>query len=209
MTSADPPDDGRPRDADDQRVLWPAPVRFDFGPPPVGSDRPETIVVRPLARPDVEVLAFAFRAVPWPVRPAVLFRRYLNEQADGDRLVLVADADDVTTGYASIAWSSGYAPFRADAVPEISDVTVLPAHRRRGIASALFDVVEGVVAVRSPVAGIGCGLHAGFGPAQVLCARRGYVPDGRGVHHAGRPVARGSVLRLDDTAALMLTKRVR
>ena len=52
------------------------------------------------------------------------------------------------------------------------------------------------------------GLHSGYGPAQRLYARRGYVPDGSGVVIEGVTVPEGATIRLDDqpVVTLRLTK---
>jgi hypothetical protein len=50
------------------------------------------------------------------------------------------------------------------------------------------------------------GLYADYGPAQILYARRGYVPDGRGVWYAGRQVQPMESVILDDDTVMYLTK---
>lgn len=137
------------------------------------------------------------------------FRQHLSGQATGDDLVLVAESDATVCGYLCVAWRSGYPPFRAADIPEIVDLQVLPPHRRRGVATILLEVAESTVATRSTVVGLGVGLHGGFGAAQRLAVKRGFLPDGRGLSYAGRPVAADATVRVDDAARLMFTKRVR
>jgi GNAT superfamily N-acetyltransferase len=151
----------------------------------------------------------AFGAVAWPGKSAAVFERYLEEQTAGARVVWVGERDGEFAGYVCVVWRSGYEPFRAAGIPEIVDFNVLPAHRRRGVGTALMDAAETTIGSRSPVAGIGCGLYADYGPAMLLYLARGYLPDGRGVAYGGRTVPVGGTLTVDDSAALMLTKRLR
>jgi len=151
---------------------------------------PGEITLRPLALADCDRIPAAFAAQGWD-KPAALYRHYLAEQAAGQRAVLVADLFDEFAGYATIVWESGYPPFRAAAIPEIMDLNVLIKFRRRGLATALLDEAERLIAQHSPIAGLGVGLYADYGPAQILYARRGYVPDGRGLWRAGRQVLGG------------------
>jgi GNAT superfamily N-acetyltransferase len=166
------------------------------------------VLIRPLIPADLPTLAAAFAAVGWPGKQPQLFQRYIVEQHRGARVVLVAEPDGVFAGHACILWRSGYQPFRQAGIPEIADVNVLPAHRRRGVGTALMDAAETVVAQRSPIVGLGCGLYADYGPALLLYLRRGYLPDGRGIAYGGRTVVVGDSIRLDDSATLMFTKPV-
>ena len=158
---------------------------------------------------DPVVMAQAFAAVRWPGKDVDQYRRYLEEQADGTRAVVVATVDGRFAGYLTVCWSSGYAPFRAAGVPEIVDLNVLPHFRRRGVASALMDAAEGLIAVRADVAGVGVGLYAAYAAADLIYLSRGYLPDGRGVAYGGAPVEPGTAVRVDDGLALMMTRRLR
>jgi GNAT superfamily N-acetyltransferase len=163
--------------------------------------------IRPLAPSDVDAIAAAFAAVRWPGKAVDLFQQYLAEQAAGDRVVLLAELDGGFAGYVWV-WRSGYGPFRAEDIPEIQDFNILPPLRRRGIGTALMDAAESAIAHRSPVAGLGCGLYAGYGAAMRLYIGRGYLPDGRGVAYGGQTIAPGDTIRVDDSAELMFTKRL-
>ncbi len=77
-----------------------------------------------------------------------------------------------------------------------------------GAGSALLDAAEATIATRSPIAGIGVGLYAAYGAAQRLYARRGYVPDGRGIMSGGVAVPAGAQVRVDDDLVLMMTRRL-
>jgi GNAT superfamily N-acetyltransferase len=164
--------------------------------------------IRPLKDADVDVIPPAFAAVDWPGKPAEQYQRYLREQAAGDRLVLVALVDDIFAGYLTLLWRSAYPPFRDGGIPEIQDFNVLPGFRRRGIGTALMDAAEKAVAERGNTVGIGVGLYTDYGSAQRMYARRGYVPDGRGVIYQGVVVRPGETVRVDDGLVLMMSRRL-
>lgn len=148
-------------------------------------------------------MAAAFAEIGWD-KPVSQYERYLAEQREGARDVLVATVGGRFAGYLTVVWESEYQPFAG--IPEISDFNVLPGFQRRGIGGALMDAAEELVARRSPVVGIGVGLYASYGTAQRMYVRRGYVPDGRGLVYDNRPVPPGDLVRVDDSAALMFTK---
>lgn len=167
--------------------------------------------IGPLGEADPAVLEAAFAEVGWS-KPASLYRRYLDEQSRGVRQALVARLDGRFAGYVTLAETSDYPPFREAGVPEVQDFNVLPPLQRRGVGAALMDAAESLAASRSPVVGIGVGLHPGYGAAQSLYVRRGYVPDGRGVAWRGadggayRTVDPYATVRADDDLVLFFTK---
>jgi GNAT superfamily N-acetyltransferase len=157
---------------------------------------------------DIQPIAAAFAALGWD-KPASQYERYLAEQQAGKRVVLVAELAGIFAGYLTIVWQSHYQPFRWAGIPEIVDFNVLPQCRRQRIGTQLMDAAEHLIAARAPVAGIGVGLTADYAAAHLLYLRRGYLPDGRGIAHAGRPLQYGETITLNDDQALYFTKQVR
>ena len=78
------------------------------------------------------------------------------------------------------------------------------------IGSKLMDVAER--AVKSTFVGIGVGLYGGadggYGHAQRLYVKRGYIPDGRGVSYNYAPVDPYANVVLDDDLVLWYTKKI-
>ncbi len=163
--------------------------------------------IRPLERGDIGPIAEAFRDLGWD-KPRSQYERYLSEQREGLRSVLVAFAGGDFAGYVTIAWGAGYPHFQASGIPEIQDLNVLPRFRRAGIGTRLMDEAERAVLERSSVVGIGVGMSPDYGAAQRLYALRGYVPDGRGLTSEGHPVLYGDVVTVDHGLVLYLTKEL-
>ena len=164
------------------------------------------LVLRPLQSEDITEVVAAFAALDWGGKTEAQFERYLAEHEAGTRVTRFAFADVAFAGYLNVLWQSGYPPFADAHVPEINDFNVLSMFRRRGIGTALMEEAERVIAARSPVAGVGVGMAAGYGPAQRLYVRRGYVPDGRGLMTHERPVVEGESVSVDDDLVLYFTK---
>jgi len=171
------------------------------------------LTIRPMTVSDASVLSAAFAAIGWN-KPPELYLAYLEECAAGERVALVAETggqlsgSGTVAGYGTVVWQSPYRHFREAGVPEIKDLNVLPAFRRRGVATALMDRLEAVIAERSGVAGIGVGLYTEYGPAQRMYVLRGYVPDGHGAFCGDEPAAAGERVRVDDSLVLFMTRRL-
>ncbi|MEV6637543.1 GNAT family N-acetyltransferase [Actinoplanes sp. NPDC051470] len=159
---------------------------------------------------DIDEIVAAFTVLGWPGKDRTQYERYLDEQAAGDRVILVArTGGGEFAGYLTVKWVTEYAPFRSQGIPEIQDLNVLPHLRRQGLATALMDLAEEHEATRSPIAGIGVGLYADYGPAHLMYLKRGYRPDGRGVTYGGAICSPGDQVRVDDDLCLMMTRRLR
>lgn len=140
-------------------------------------------------------------------KEAGYFERCLAEQDQGRRAVLMACVDEVPAGFGMLNWNPGYAPFRRLGIPEIQDLNTHPAFRRRGVASAVIERCEELAGKKGAThMGIGVGLYAGYGAAQRLYVRLGYVPDGAGVVYDRAPVAPGEIRPVDDDLNLMMLK---
>ena len=72
-----------------------------------------------------------------------------------------------------------------------------------------MDAAERIVAQRSPVIGIGFGLHPGYAAAQRMYVLRGYVPDAQPLTYNDEFVTEGQQVRLDDSLVLHLTKNLK
>jgi len=162
-------------------------------------------ILAPLTASDIGEIAAAFAALGWN-KPASQYETYLREQTDGARHVIVAREAGRFAGYVTVLWRSVYEPFAEAGIPEVNDFNVLPDLRRRGIGGALMDEAERLIATCAPIVGIGVGLDTGYGAAQRLYIRRGYVPDGRGITTHGRRAEYGDSVKIDDDLVLWLTK---
>lgn len=169
---------------------------------------PQTIRIRLLDEIDPPIITAAFKSMNWN-KPETQYRRYLHEQAAGTRTCFIAIIDGHFAGYVTINWQPAYAGFADLNIPEIQDLNVLTAYRRKGIASRLLDHAEGEVARRSGVVGIGVGLHPGYNSAQRLYVKRGYIPDARGITYRDRFVQEGAHVVLDDELVMHFTKQLR
>jgi GNAT superfamily N-acetyltransferase/aminoglycoside phosphotransferase (APT) family kinase protein len=165
-----------------------------------------------LSSDHIPLISDAFNQIGWN-KPPSLFEEYLMEQDAGERLVWIAHVHNQFAGYVTLKWQSQYPSFNEQNIPEIMDLNVLPAYRKMGIGSLLLDTAEKAAATKSEVVGIGVGLYAGadggYGAAQRLYVKRGYIPDGKGVTYNYQPAIPGNSYPLDDDLVLWFTKKLR
>ena len=124
----------------------------------------------------------------------------------------MAHIHDEFAGYVTLKWQSEYPSFKEQNIPEIMDLNVLPAYRKMRVGSLLLDIAEKEAATKSEVVGIGVGLYVGdeggYGAAQRLYVKRGYIPDGKGVTYNYELTVPGNSYLLDDDFVLWFTKKL-
>lgn len=138
-----------------------------------------TCLIRKMQTSDVKELSQGFINQGWPSREEIL-ARYFLEQECREREVLVAEVGGALAGYITILPCAKQGPF-AEIYPELSDFNVFEPFQNQGIGNLLMEEAEKRVKLISDKVTLGVGLHSGYGPAQRLYIKRGYIPDGSGV----------------------------
>jgi GNAT superfamily N-acetyltransferase len=135
------------------------------------------------------------------------FEKCFEEQKEARRVIFIAENEGHPLGYAQVNWQPIYRPFRRLGIPELQDLNVIPEARRQGLGAKLVAACEQAARDQGCAEmGISVGVHAGFGAAQRLYVRLGYVPDGAGVSHDDVPVPPGEMRAVDDLLTLKLVK---
>ena len=163
-----------------------------------------TSSIRKMQESDIKNLSRGFISQGWPSREEIL-TRYFKEQESGEREVLVAEVEGAVAGYITILPSAKHGPF-AEVYPELSDFNVFEPFRNQGIGNQLLEEAEKRVKFVSSKVTIGVGLHSGYGPAQRLYIRRGYIPDGTGVWYRNQPLEMNATSQNNDDLVLYLVK---
>ena len=161
-------------------------------------------IIRKLIESDIKHLSQGFINQGWPGREEILARYFLKQES-GEREVLVAEVESAVAGYITILPSAKHGPF-AEVYPELSDFNVFEPFRNQGIGNQLLEEAEKRVKFVSSKVTLGVGLHLGYGPAQRLYIRRGYIPDGTGVWYRNKSLEIGASCQNDNDLVLYLSK---
>ncbi|MEO3946604.1 GNAT family N-acetyltransferase [Gorillibacterium sp. CAU 1737] len=164
-----------------------------------------SLIIRQMRMEDIEPIYHAF-AEHQINKPMDYLRTCWEENQTGVRITWVAVEDDQPVGAVHLLVNSHYVGFSEEEIPEINDFNVIPPFRKRGIGHALMDAAEQFAIPRYGAVGIGVGLFGSYGSAQRLYAKRGYIPDGKGIAYRGESVEQGSTVKVDHDLALYLTK---
>lgn len=105
----------------------------------------------------------------------------LRDQSEGKAVPLVVEYQGNVAGYINVYPDPKQGAFADKGYPEIVDFGVLEKYQRRGIGSKLMDVAEQIASAYSDTVCLAVGLHSGYGSAQRMYVKRGYIPDGTGV----------------------------
>lgn len=163
-----------------------------------------TCSIRKMQESDIKELSRGFISQGWPSREEIL-TRYFKEQESGEREVLVAEVEGAVAGYITILPDAKQGPF-AGMAPELSDFNVFEPFQNQGIGNLLMEEAENRVKLFSDKVTLGVGLHSGYGPAQRLYIKRGYIPDGSGVWYRNQPLEMNAVCEDIGELVLYLSK---
>ena len=166
------------------------------------------LVIRDLQPGDGEKLAAGEMAQGWQ-DTREKYNARLRDQAAGKAVAMAALLDGEPVGYINVYPDASWGPFGGQGLPEIVDFGVLEKFRRRGIGGKLMDAAEKVAARYGDTVYLGVGLHSGYGAAQRMYVKRGYVPDGSGAWYGETVCPAYADCRNDDDLVLYLSKKLR
>ncbi|MBR3109010.1 MAG: GNAT family N-acetyltransferase [Clostridia bacterium] len=133
----------------------------------------------------------------------------LRDRAEGKAVPLTAEYRGCPAGYISVYPNSSWGAFGNKGLPEIVDFGVLQKYQRRGIGSKLMDAAEEIAARYADTVYLGVGLHNGYGSAQRMYVKRGYIPDGSGAWYRDKPCTPyDTIYTNDDDLVLYMSKEL-
>lgn len=168
----------------------------------------DKIVVRDLQQSDARIFTDEEIAQGWDAE-IDKYEMRLKHQAEGKSVSLAAEYDGKPAGYINVYPAADEGAFAGQGLPEIVDFGVLEKYRRHGIGNKLMDVAEQIAGQYADRVFLGVGLHSGYGSAQRIYARRGYIPDGSGVWYGQSVCEPYTGCRNDDSLVLYLSKSLR
>ena len=167
----------------------------------------DSIILRPLYKDDPKVINKAFKVQGWN-KPVEQYEAYLELQESGSRDIIIAEYEGEFAGYLTIQWQSGHPTFADKSIPEVVDFNVLRKFQRQGLGTILMDEAERRIKMVSHSAGIGVGVTEDYGAAQILYAKRGYIPDGTGLTANNKSLMYGDSIVINDGVVFHLIKKL-
>lgn len=171
-------------------------------------EQKEEIQIRDLRYSDAQIITDEERAQGWNAEIDKYLLR-LRDQREGRSINLVAEYHGQVAGYINIYPNAQGGAFAGRGLPEIVDFGVLEKFRCRGIGSRLMDVAERIAAQYADTVYLGVGLHEGYGSAQRMYVKRGYLPDGSGVWYGNEKAKPYEHYCNDDDLTLYLSKKLK
>ncbi len=167
-----------------------------------------TIRVRDLCGDDPKIFTECEIAQGWRDASEEKLEMRLSDVTAGRAVALAADYCGVPAGYVSVYPYCMNGAFGGMGYTEIVDFAVLEKFRRKGVGTKLMDIAEKIAAEYSDTVYLGVGLHSGYGSAQRMYVKRGYVPDGSGVWYGAKVCEPYELYRNDDDLNLYLSKKL-
>ena len=165
------------------------------------------IKIRSMMPGDAKILYEKYLSYGW--HPELkTYENYYREQEERKRLVFIAEYDGKVSGQCTLVLNPNEGPWAGKGYPEIVDLTVFLELRGKGIGSRLLDAAEMEASKISDKVFLAVGLHSGYGPAQRLYVKRGYIPDGSGVWYNGSVLDQYAPCTNDDDLLLFFSKEL-
>lgn len=167
----------------------------------------DKIIIRNMEPSDIETIVKEEILQGWDAS----FEKYekrLKDQSSGKCISLVAIYLDNIAGYINVYPDSPWGAFGKMGYPEIVDFGVLAKYRNHGIGTKLMDIAEMIASKYSSIVYLGVGLHHGYGSAQRMYVKRGYIPDGSGVWYQDKVLKAYDSCVNDDDLVLYLSKNL-
>lgn len=167
----------------------------------------DEIVIRNMQESDVHIIVGEEKAQGWNVS-LEKYEIRLKHQNEGKSISIIAEYRGNVAGYINIYPNSERGAFAKQGYTEIVDFGVLIKYRNYGIGSKLMDIAEQIASQYSSVVYLGVGMHSGYGSAQRMYVKRGYIPDGSGVWYGESVCEQYAECCNDDDLILYLSKEL-
>lgn len=166
------------------------------------------ILIRNMRQSDAQIITDEEIAQGWN-SDIKKYENRLQDQSEGRSISLVAEYNGNIAGYINIYPNSCWGAFADLGYTEIVDFGVLEKYRKNGIGGKLMDIAEQIASEYADIVYLGVGMHAGYGSAQRMYVKRGYIPDGSGMWYDDKVCEQNSVYRNDDDLVLYLSKKLK
>lgn len=167
----------------------------------------QKLIIRPMEERDIEVICREEKAQGWHPEPEK-YRMRIAHMAEGKSFAWVAEYAGKVAGYNNLYLAAKNGPFAGKGIPEVVDLGVFERFRNHGIGQALMETAEEKAKELAAEVCIGVGLHSGYGSAQRMYVKRGYVPDGSGVWFQDKVCPEYGPCMNNDSLILYLSKKL-
>ena len=165
----------------------------------------DCLLIRAMIETDIEKFVDGFSEQNWH-KSYELFNGYYNQQENNEKSVIIAEINGDVAGYVTLLPFTKGGPFGNKNIPEIVDFNVLIKYQNRGIGNKILDVAENLAKEKGDYVCLSVGLHYGYGSAQRMYVKRGYLPDGTGAWYNGKQLEQYAKCENDDDLTLYFLK---
>lgn len=166
------------------------------------------VLIRDLRESDAQIITDGEVAQGWHQTIDKYLLR-LRDQTSGKAIALAAEYQGQVAGYINVYPNAENGAFGGQGLPEIVDFGVLEKFRCNGIGSKLMDAAEEIAGRYADTVYLGVGMHCGYGSAQRMYVKRGYIPDGSGVWYQNKVLGQYEPCCNDDDLVIYLSKKLR
>lgn len=165
----------------------------------------EKLLIRNMKPEDSRIFYDTYLSYDW--HPDITtYENYYKEQEEGKRKVFIAEYDREVCGLCTLVLNPTEGPWVGMGYPEIVDLGVFFHIHNKGIGNKLLDVAEQEAAKLADTVFLAVGVHSGYGAAQRIYVKRGYLPDGSGVWYQGKQLEQYAPCVNDDDLLLFMSK---
>ncbi|MCL2216583.1 MAG: GNAT family N-acetyltransferase [Defluviitaleaceae bacterium] len=168
-------------------------------------NKEDDVSIRPIEEKDINTILRNYAEQGWS-KPREVIEKYLDGQKNNCLYVFIAEYMNDIAGYTVLYPDTDVGPFAFKKIPVISDFVVFEKYQRKGIGNKILDEVEKKACELSDRVQLGVGLHSGYGAAQRIYIKRGYMPDGTGVWYNNAQLEPYANCKNDDDLVLFLVK---
>jgi GNAT superfamily N-acetyltransferase len=168
----------------------------------------DDLMIRSMKDVDAKIIYNEFLKQNW--HPSLdTYKNYYLAQENHLRFIYVAEYNGKIAGYTTMLKEASSGPFANRGIPEIVDFNVFADYRRRGIGNKILETAEKTAAEISGRVSLAVGLHSGYGAAQRIYVKRGYIPDGSGVWYQNKQLEQYADCKNNDDLVLYFSKALK